>query len=182
MLGDIDTSALVNFETPPDILQHCTQSLTRELKRFPIPSTLDVNGLGTSRPFANLEIICDVYSNISGNTAGLALFKAHETISKIFGRGLPASWIHSLSHGVGVPILEALRICQNHPGKSWSPELYKFVGRPDYAAKTARPTDDELSCVDVSDCVMPGYDEPLISDSRGPTDHWRSHEYLCHYY
>jgi hypothetical protein len=101
MLGDIDTSALVNFETPPDILQHCTQSLTRELKRFPIPSTLDVNGLGTSRPFANLEIICDVYSNISGNTAGLALFKAHETISKIFGRGLPASWIHSLSHGVG---------------------------------------------------------------------------------
>jgi len=150
MIGGIDCSDLLVFETPPDILQYFTSSLTRKTKPFPVPGQIKGNDLGNIHPFQNLEILCDIYSNLSGNTAGLSLFKAHETIKKIHRRGLSPSWIQSLSPGVMVSILEALRICQNHPDKSWTPELYRFIGRGDIAAKTERVAADEVVPVDVS--------------------------------
>jgi len=160
-LGVIDCSALAAFETPPDILRYCTASLTRKIKHFPILSPNKDNALGNIRPLENLDILCDIYSTMSGNTAGLALFKAHETIKKIHQRGLPTSWIHSLSHGVMVPILEALRICQNHPDKSWTSSMYRFVGRPDYAAKTDKSIEDDVTHVEVSLCLIERSDDRL---------------------
>jgi hypothetical protein len=145
-------------------LQYCTASLTRKTKSFPILSPIIENAQGDIHPFENLEILCDIYSNMSGNTAGLALFKAHETIKKIHNRGLSPSWIHSLSHGIMVPILEAFRICQNHPDKAWSSDLYKFVGRPDYAAKTDKSIEDDVTHVEVS------FGYPTSANVRLPRD------------
>ena len=166
MTGVIDCSGLLVFETPPDVLLYFTRSLTHKTKSFPIPGQIKGNDLGNIHPFKNLEILCDIYSNLSGNTAGLALFKAHETIKKIHRRGLSPSWIQSLSPGVMVPILEALRICQNHPDKSWTPELYRFIGRGDIAAKTERVAADEVVSTDVS----LSYDQERQADIRLPRD------------
>jgi len=150
MIGDIDCSPLASFETPPDVLQYFTNSLTRKTRPFPIPTPIEENGLGRIRPFENLEVLCDIYSDLSGNTAGLALFKAHETMKKIHRKGLSVSWIQTLSPGVMVPILEALRICQNHIDRGWTPEFFKFLGRTDVAAKTEEITADEVVPVSVS--------------------------------
>ena len=166
MTGVIDCSDILVFETPPDVLQYFTSSLTHKTKPFPVPGQIKGNDLGNIHPFKNLETLCDIYSNLSGNTAGLALFKAHETIKKIHRRGLSPSWIQSLSPGVMVPILEALRICQNHPDKSWTPELYRFIGRGDIAAKTERVAADEVVPTDVS----LSYDQERQADIRLPRD------------
>jgi len=60
-----------------------------------------------------------------------------------------------------VPILEALRICQNHPDKSWTSDMYRFVGRPDYAAKTDKPIEDDVTHVEVSFCLFGPSDDRL---------------------
>lgn len=175
MIAVLDCSGLAVFESPPDVLQYFTCSLTRKTKAFPIPPPIKGNDLGDIRPFKNLEILCDIYSNLPGNTAGLALFKAHETIKKIHRRGLSPSWIHSLSPGVMVPLLEALRICQNHPDTSWTPDLHKFVGRPDIAAKTTQGLEDEVVPVDVSPLVARS--SVLTAGTRRTTYYWRSYVY-----
>lgn len=44
-------------------------------------------------------------------------------------------YVHDLPVGVAMPILELLRVCQAAPSKSWSPEIYDFIGRADLAAQ-----------------------------------------------
>jgi anaphase-promoting complex subunit 1 len=149
-LAPLPTSTLDSLDTPPDILHHLTLCLTRKTKPFPIPRSNELGDFGRVRPFNTLEILCDIYANLSDGSAGIAIFKAHETINKVIRHGLTPQWIQSLSFGVAMPIMEALRMCQHHPSKSWTPDVYAFVGRPDYASKTGKVADGETPQATVS--------------------------------
>jgi anaphase-promoting complex subunit 1 len=144
------TPLLDSLDTPPDIIHHLTLCLTGKTKTFPIPRRHDHGELGRVHPFQHLQVLCDIYADLSGGSAGIVIFKAHETINKVIRHGLSTQWIQSLSFGVAMPIMEALRLCQLHPSKTWSSEVYAFVGRPDYAAKNGKVADDNAAATSVS--------------------------------
>ena len=49
--------------------------------------------------------------------------------------GLHDEWVADLPHGVAIPILEMMRICQSTPPPDWTARAYAFISRADLAAQ-----------------------------------------------
>lgn len=130
---------LENFETPPDIVDHLTYSLTsNHLKRYPDQRYLSEGSiceLGLVDPFPQSRLLTRIYKLMpSGNGRNITT-RAHDTVYFMTSVGVTKEWIQSLSFGVAMPIWEMVRTCQSYPPTGWTPAQYTFIDRADLAAQ-----------------------------------------------
>ncbi|WWD19052.1 hypothetical protein CI109_103510 [Kwoniella shandongensis] len=143
-----DTSILDRYDSPPDILVYLARRLITPTKLFPSPQTLlqqnHLTELGLCTPCRQTELICEVYERLglsghpigSQNRALSLASRASVTIQYMVSSDLDVGWLADLPHGVSLPILEMMRVCQYAPDRNWSADVFASIGRTDLAAQS----------------------------------------------
>lgn len=128
------------LETPPDILAYLARRLVIPTKPFP-SFPLSISELGQPRPLRRLLDVCAVYDKFGlsrretdpARQAESLKSRASAAVVFMVENKLDAEWLADLPHGVVVPIWEMIRVCQSNPDRSWSTDIFSFVGRTDLA-------------------------------------------------
>ncbi len=135
-----DTSCLDGYETPPDILFYLSRRLVTRTKPFAgFPS--QISELGRPQPLLRITQVCQVYDHLGiseiehdpKRRSDLLIARASRAVNHMVQTGLGTAWLTSLPYAVAVPILEMIRVCQNTPEKTWSIDVFHFIGRSDLA-------------------------------------------------
>lgn len=139
-----DTSPLDRFAEPPDILHCLARRLVIPSKAFVSPQTcLDIpssSELGSPKPCRRTELVCAIYDHLSIRSSGRVsnqdvIACSSAAVLFMVQREVTAEWLADLPFGLAMPIHEMMKVCQNNPGKDWSPDVYAIIGRADLATQ-----------------------------------------------
>ncbi|OCF37915.1 hypothetical protein I316_00139 [Kwoniella heveanensis BCC8398] len=137
-----DTAILDRYESPPDILVYLARQLVTRTKPFPSPQIVSplpsIPELGDTSPCLRTEQLTSIYTQFHPSTPGASSLtvRAATIVQLMVRSGLNADWLADTPYAFALPILEMIRICQHHPPKDWSFDLYAFTGRMDLALQS----------------------------------------------
>lgn len=132
---DIDSTLLDVFDEPPDILVYLALQLAAKARLpFPTPSSISSldSPLGSPCPCKQTELLTAAYSSISEHKIPCER-RAVALVNFMVDNGLDTDWVMDLPFGVGMPIVELIRVCQQNPPENASPEVYKLIRREELA-------------------------------------------------
>ncbi|KAK4688589.1 anaphase-promoting complex subunit 1, partial [Tremellales sp. Uapishka_1] len=187
----VDTAVLDAFQSPPDILSYLGRRLITPTTSFPnlYPSPVldSLSERGSLSPFQLTDQVCKVYDLLGPTGTAVdpkhrsasIVSRAADTILWMVDQRLDQEWIENLSHGVAVPILEMIKVCQYCPDKNWSAEVYRFIDRSDLCAQVSgeilttpeAPREDVSSPVETfPDLQSDAAENPFIGDLMASID------------